>query len=130
MKLFLDANILIDFINNRNNTRDDLATTFTEIGHNNIYISALSIHIAYYILKIKRGSFEHETVSKLIKLLNIVSLDIGIIQESLKIGFNDFEDALQFFSAKKYCDTIITRDVKGFKNLKAITKSDIRLISN
>ncbi|MCK9368876.1 PIN domain nuclease [Candidatus Dojkabacteria bacterium] len=129
MKLFLDANIIIDYLTNRNGTMMDLISTFDSIGSGNLYISALSIHITNYILKIKFKSELHELMKHFLTIVEIIPLGKDIVLESTNNPFKDFEDSLQFFSASKYCDTILTRNPKDFKYLKEISKSDIRIIS-
>ena len=57
----------------------------------------------------------------LLKTTAVLNTDESIINKAIHIGFNDFEDGVQFVSAKSNSkiNLIVTRDKKGFK------KSDI-----
>ena len=87
-----------------------------------IPISIINIH---YII---RKSFDREGVIEELRTIqkenNLVSVDEEIIENSLDSKFKDFEDAVQYFCAKKIdTELIITDNIKDFK------LSDIRVIS-
>ena len=47
----------------------------------------------------------------------MLNVDDQIIQLALESGFNDFEDAIQYFTAKlNDIDCVITRNVNDYKN--------------
>jgi len=57
-------------------------------------------------------------------LTSISSVDQTIIDQGLKIDPFDFEDAVQYFSAKEAeCEVIISRDKKGFKQFDMLCQT-------
>ncbi len=118
--IFLDTNILIDFFADRKPFSIEAAKLFNYSFKKkiSIYISAVSYNNIYYIL---RQSFSHLKAIKMLSELNewtdIIDVSKEVIRKSLKSGFKDFEDAIQYNCAKSYTkiDFIVTRDTKDFK---------------
>lgn len=130
-KVFLDTNVFIDILSKRSTsilTKDELSYL---IDNYQIYISALTVHITYYVGKIKPGSDKHESMKKLLKLTNIIPLSEDIINLSINNFHTDFEDTLQYYSAlDSSCDYILTRDKKDFPKIKKSIPSKIQVISS
>ena len=84
--------------------------------------SIINIH---YII---RKSFNREGIREELRIIqqenNLVSVDEEIIENSLDSKFKDFEDAIQYFCAKKINAELIITD-----NIKDFILSDIRVIS-
>lgn len=101
-RIFLDANIFIDLIEERG------TISFDKLHGNELYISPLSLHILLYIAKIKLPSSK---ISKLIKLFVIIPLDEAISYKAVEGPLADFEDNLQLHSAAaSECDYFLTND--------------------
>jgi predicted nucleic acid-binding protein len=69
---------------------------------------------------VQRKLVGHEISIKFLKnlrsLLTVLNVDDLIIQKALDSEFNDFEDAIQYFTAvENGMDCIITRNVKDYK---------------
>lgn len=121
--LFLDTNILIDVLANRQPFAESAAKLFdlAEKGKVTLLISALSYSNIYYIIK------KHCTHKELISLLRDLdslteTLDVTkeIISKSLSSEFKDFEDSIQYYTAlsNKKVSVIVTRNVKDYKGSK------------
>lgn len=118
--IFLDTNVIIDFLANRLPFSLDAAEIFNASlsGHAKIYVSAVSYNNIYYIL---RQSLSHkETIKNLAELsemTEIVDVTNTIIKKSLVSEFKDFEDAIQYNCALMISkiDFIVTRNTKDFK---------------
>jgi len=118
--LFLDTNVIIDFLADRKPFSDKAALNFDQAlaGKLKIYISAVSYNNIYYIL---RQSFSNNETIKLLNQLNemteIADVTKAIIKQALRSDFKDFEDAIQYFCALSLSklDLIVTRDTKDFK---------------
>lgn len=118
MKIFLDANVIIDIISQRNKYGKIYQEALYSAGPDSIYMSTLSIHIAYYVLRIKKGSLLDKNILALAEIINLVSLDRVLALDSIDCYLNDFEDAIQYFSAvNSGCKYIVTRDEKDFMKL-------------
>ncbi len=126
-RIFLDANILIDLISKRA-TISEIIKLSGEIQKGIVYTSALSIHIAVYILKIKPNTMQMNAIHKLSQKLNIIPLSNVPIQLAFDTGYKDYEDMLQYFSAIDFCDTIITKDIKDFENIQKLYPSKIKIM--
>lgn len=129
-KIFLDANILIDLITGRETGFKHSDELLKRFPTKNLYISALTVHIVFYLLKLRYGDKGYQRVVNIIESLNVLPLDGVIVRKASQIDFKDFEDKLQYFSALKECDYIITRDEKDFRKLKEIVPSNIKIISS
>ena len=118
--IFLDTNVLIDFLADRKPFSLEAAKLFNYSFKKKviIYVAAVSYNNIYYIL---RQSCTH---SETIKILNELqewteAIDVSkdVIRKALKSEFKDFEDAIQYNCAKTLSkiDCIVTRDTKDFK---------------
>lgn len=120
MKVFLDTNVMLDFLGERNIffKPAESIVNLVELGRLSICVSALSFATCNYFLGKEFGlSIAKEKISKFKIISEIIALDEVIIEKSLTSNFSDFEDGLQYFSAlKANCDYIITRNSKDFKN--------------
>ncbi|MCR4560208.1 MAG: PIN domain-containing protein [Bacteroidales bacterium] len=127
MKVFLDTNIVIDFLGQREGFYQKAAKvlSFLQQEKYKIICSSLTFSTAYYICK--RGRTHQETINLLscfAKLCSISVVDQKIIKSALDSNFKDFEDSIQYFSAKNAkADVIISRDKKGFENSKILVKT-------
>ncbi len=120
MVLFIDTNVLIDFLADRQPFSVSAGKLFTLSLNKKIkiFISAISYNNIYYILK------QHTTHKETIKLLTqlsemteVIDLSDKLLANALKSEFKDFEDAIQYYSAlsNTSIDKIITRNTKDFK---------------
>ena len=118
--IFLDTNVLIDFLADRKPFSLEAAKIFNYSFKKKvtIYVAAVSYNNIYYIL---RQSCTH---SETIKILNELqewteAIDVSkdVIRKAIKSEFKDFEDAIQYNCAKTLnkIDCIVTRDTKDFK---------------
>ena len=118
--IFLDTNVIIDFLADRRPFSLTAAEIFNASlsGKVKIFISAVSYNNIYYIL---RQSLSHSETLKLLEELSemteIVDVTKTIIKKSLKSEFKDFEDAIQYNCALTISkiDFIVTRNSKDFK---------------
>lgn len=67
----------------------------------------------------------------IISFINIVDVNKSIVEQALKSEFNDFEDAVQNFSAKKAgCSLIITRNKKDYNSSTLQILTPIQFLEN
>lgn len=119
-KIFLDTNIVIDFLGERNGFYDLSARILTLADKKKIkvYTSPTSIANCYYILSRNENSkIVLEKIRKFKLLCGISIMNDEVIEKAINSDFKDFEDSMQYFSAlETNCDVIITRNEKDFKN--------------
>lgn len=126
--IYLDTNIIIDIFAARA-PHDLAAIELYRLAKENkikIYISAESYTTIYYLLRINKITHNKCLLifQDLLKTTSVIATDENIINKAINIGFDDFEDGVQFISAKtnSKISLIVTRDKKGFK------KSDIPVV--
>jgi len=127
MRLFLDTNVMLDFLGERDPFYVSAAkiATLADKRSLQIIVSALSYAtISYFLTKYDGLEKTKDKLRKFKVISEICELDEVIIEKGLNSDFSDFEDSLQYFSAlRAECDIIITRNGKDFK------KSEIPVMS-
>ena len=92
-KVFLDTNVIIDFLADRSPYSDHAAILFQFAKENKIkmYVSAISFNNTYYIL---RKVTSHKKALDLLfgieEYIGIQETNRSIIGQSIKSSFNDF----------------------------------------
>ena len=118
-KLLIDTNIVIDLLAKREDFYREAQELFTLADEKNIslFISSLTLANTHYVLSKYLNT--RETRKVLIKfkvLVKVLPLEDKIMEWALSSDFNDFEDAIQYYTAlDNKLDIVITRDKKGFK---------------
>lgn len=118
-KVFLDTNVFIDYLATR---RDYLAAatiiSLSKEGYFRLLVSSLSFATASYILSAHHKKTNAEIVelfSKFVKMCDVTTVDSSVIDDAIASNFSDFEDAIQYQSAKREgADAIITRNSNDF----------------
>jgi predicted nucleic acid-binding protein len=130
MKLFIDANVVLDLILKRQPFFDIIAEILT-VAENKNYTLCLSsvtfVNVNYIASKFTDKKNVLESLKKLRILFDVLSVSETEIDKALYSNFNDFEDAVQHYCALiNNCDYIITRDSKDFKNseIPALTPTE------
>jgi predicted nucleic acid-binding protein len=119
MKAFIDTNVMLDFLGERDPFYLSAAkiATLADKGKIEIVVSALSYAtVSYFLAKFEGLEMTKEKLRKFKIISKICELDEKIIEKGLNSDFSDYEDSLQYFSAlRQDCDILITRNVKDFK---------------
>ena len=120
--VFIDTNVLIDFMAKRAPLYSETACLF-ELSYQQkiqLTLSSLSIVNAHYVLKkfvsdqIIREKLHHICSSNVCK---VIPLTQDVISKALLSPFKDFEDAVQYLSALAVnSDFIVTNNEKDFKS--------------
>lgn len=118
-KIFLDTNIIIDILGNRQPYSVPAANllNLSSDGQASFYATALTYANALYVLRKDLGT---ENATRYLRALNAIVEIAPTTQEEVRKAFlslnPDFEDAIQYFSAVTVgADVIITRNQKHFK---------------
>ena len=119
MKLFLDTNIIIDFLTARKPFGRDAKQLFllSKTGAFELMVSDVTIfNTAFSLHKLQYTKAEiFDYLTALLPLLTITTMGRSVIERSLQKLGKDFEDDAQFFSAvDASADFIITRNKKDF----------------
>lgn len=118
MKLFLDTNVVVDAVKFREPYVQAIVSIFQmgQAGIHQLVISDLTFANVAYLSKKGLSLIEwYGLLCELRSNVQIVPIRETCIDAALKLRSKDFEDALQYFSAKEAgADCIITRNKKDF----------------
>ena len=128
-KIYLDTNIFIEILLDRDIENISIEKITPYLESSKVYMSVLSVHITYYILKIKNNTVMNKRALDFIDTINLIPLSNIIVGISLRTFSKDLEDTLQYYSAlDQNCDYILTRNTKDFNKLKKQIPSDIQIV--
>ena len=129
-KIFLDTNVVLDFILKRDGFAEDAAMIF-DLGERKklkLTLSSLSVNnIDYIVSKIESKKKSRQIIIKLLSLVEILTVNETTIKKAAMSEFKDFEDAIQNFCAEdEGLNHIITRNLKDYKksNLSVLTPKE------
>ena len=120
MKIFLDTNVVLDYLTGREPFADD-AEAVIEIctaEENEAVITTLSAcNIVYVLQKAIGKALAEQRLKELLTLVGLVGVDADSVTSSFDLPHSDFEDAVQSAEARAWgADVIVTRDPHGFAN--------------
>ena len=130
IQVFLDTNVIIDYLGNRTGFYDDAAVIMSLAINQKIELNAaaMSFATASYILSKNNNNDRIKTlIADFCKICRVVSTDEECVNYATLSDFEDFEDAMQYKCAQKAkADYIVTRNIKDFKtaNIKVRTPED------
>ena len=134
-RVFLDTNVLLDILLEREAWMDDalLVLSLADRGEIEVYCSALSVATASYLME--RAKMPHDVMidklDVLCRICGLTRLDSLVVQQALHSSFDDFEDALQYFSARTiHADVILTRNEKDFEASKIPIQTAAEFLSS
>lgn len=119
MKVFLDTNVVVDFSAEREPFYKDAADIIDMAyrKETSLIISSLTVvNMAYVMRKVKTREIIEEKIKQLMALCIVSPINKQAITDAIASHPSDFEDAVQYFSARQAgADLIITRDAGGFQ---------------
>jgi len=118
--IFIDTDVIIDFLIDREPHSREAAIIFTLIEQKKLrgYVSSLTFSNLYYVLrKIESHKKVIAKLDSISRLLTILRVDQQIIKYVIASGFPDFEDNIQYNCALGYkkIAVLITRNIKDYK---------------
>ncbi|MBT8387368.1 MAG: PIN domain-containing protein [Ignavibacteria bacterium] len=122
IKIFVDSDIILDLLAQREPYFEHAAKLFTLIDQQKVeaYTSSLVFANLHYLLKkLTSNSTALKNLRKLKTLINILPVDERVIEQSLNSEFGDFEDAIQYFTAvNNGINLLLTRNKVDYKKSK------------
>ncbi|WP_323756301.1 PIN domain-containing protein [Roseivirga sp.] len=118
-RVFIDTNVMLDFLGERNPFYEPIAkvATLAEKEKLTLVVSPISFAtVNYFISKFEDYKVAREKLRKFKVICEVSSIDGQTVEKALNSSFKDFEDALQYFCAtESECQMILTRNGKDFK---------------
>ncbi len=120
MRILFDTNIILDVLLNRKEFVEISANLVGMVENKNIdgYLCATTITTLDYLISkaINRKQAKIE-IQKLLTLFNIADVNSIVLKLSINSEFNDFEDAVQYYSGEhSEVEGLVTRNTKDYKN--------------
>ena len=133
MKLLIDANILLDVLQNRENfvRASSMVWKLCETEQAKGYISALTFANLVYIMRKEMDAQRIEEVLHMLSLIfEFAELNDSDLFRAAALQWPDFEDAVQSVTAERiHADYIITRNVRDFSRSKVIAFTPDELLA-
>lgn len=129
MKVLLDTNIILDYMMKRVPFYEEACLVLLKIMEGNFtpYISAHSVTNMFYILRKADPVEVKERIQALLTRFHISAVSESTVTSALalKESWKDFEDAVQYVSAKETCiPLLITRNKKDYAYAEGIEVFD------
>lgn len=118
MRVFVDTNILIDFVCNRQGFSEAAERLFAYgcVGKVKLMTSALSYVTVMYVARKYGYQKVKESLLSVSKFVEVLDLSATIVIGALSSDWVDYEDATQNRTAvEAMADCIVTRNKKDFK---------------
>ena len=133
MKLLIDANILLDVLQNREPhvRASSVIWKLCETEKAKGYVSALTFANLVYIMRRELDPKKIEdTLQALSLIFEFADFSTSDLSRAAELNWNDFEDAVQSVTAERlHADYIITRNVRDFVRSKVIAFTPTELIT-
>lgn len=126
-KVFADTDVCIDLLSNRKpfNAAAEKLFSLADIGKIEVYVSSLSFANIDYVLRSQySGHDSRQIIAKFKTLVSVLPVDSKTIDLAIASDFNDFEEAIQYYSAIENGITVlVTRNIRDYKNatIKVVT---------
>ncbi len=117
-RVFLDTNVVIDLLDKREPFWKDVAALFTMAynGQVELYISSLTYATVSYLLRKHGKEGTRALLGNLRELSKVTAVGETEVDLAMASAFDDYEDALQYFSAANAkVEAIVTRNKKDFQ---------------
>jgi len=132
-KVFLDTNVLLDFLLDREPFNNEIAEIIQESINETLQlcVSSVTITSANYIIGRSEGiNAANRKTAKILKLVVVETVGQSTVQKSSDSEFKDFEDGVQNFCAvEANHEIIVTRNVKDFKQSELAIMTPTELIA-
>ena len=133
MKLLIDANIVLDVLQNREKFVEESSIIWKLCETEKVegYVSTLTFANLVYIMRKELDPEKiEEVLKKLMLIFKFVELNINDITHASELQWGDFEDAVQSVTAERiHADYIITRNVRDFRKSKIMAFTPAELIA-
>ncbi len=121
-KVFADTDVCIDLLANRKpfNAAAEKLFSLADNGKIEVCVSSLSFANIEYVLRSQySGHGSRQIIAKFKTLVRVLPVDSKTIDLAIASDFNDFEDAIQYYSAIENGITVlVTRNIRDYKNAK------------
>jgi predicted nucleic acid-binding protein len=116
--VFLDTNVVLDVLARRQPFYEHSAQVWAlaELGTVRGLVSAVSLTNVFYIVRKRTGRKAAMGMLRIMRnITNVVACDSSVVNQAIDADFEDFEDAVQYFSAAAAeADALVTRNTDHY----------------
>ena len=124
MRFLIDANIVLDVLQKREPYWKDSSVIWKLCETEQVegYISTLTFANLMYVMRRELDPAQiRDVLDKLRLIFRFADFTAADMEKAAEMGWDDFEDAIQAATAERImADSIITRNVRDFRNSKVI----------
>lgn len=130
MKALVDANVVLDTLLGRSPFDVEANHVWDAVNNSKFeaFVTSITVLNVHYVVKKFAGrTTAVDAVKEILKIFKVISVDRITLEAAQLLSITDYEDAVQHAAAEAIgIDTIITRDVKDFKDatLTILTPAD------
>lgn len=118
MRILIDTNVILDIFLDREPFVNDAGLIWKAHEEERLtaYVSAITpVNLFYIARKLQGREIATRAVHRLLATLPVTTVNQRVLESSLVLGFEDFEDAVQHASAEAHgLDAIVTRNIEDF----------------
>lgn len=118
-KILVDLNIILDFLNKRNNHQEaaDLINRCAKHELSGFMCAHEVTTLSYFLVKEDKDRIKaRTTITALMDIFTVIPVDEAVLRDSLLSPIADYEDAvIEVSSMKAGIDCIISRNIADFK---------------
>jgi predicted nucleic acid-binding protein len=133
-RIFVDSDVILDMLCKREPFYRYAAELFTlaDTGKISLFTTPLVFANLFYILRKSTGIEQAKNyLRKLRILINIVPMAGKMVDLALNSKFADFEDALQYYTAKQnHFDILLTRNIKDYRGKDILVQTPEEFIQS
>lgn len=133
MKLLIDANILLDVLQNREPyvQTSSVIWKLCETEQAKGYVSTLTFANLVYVMRKELDPKKIEEVLRALGLIfEFVDFSGSDLSRAAELNWSDFEDAIQSVTAERiHADYLITRNVRDFAKSKVVAFTPSELLA-
>ena len=119
IRVLFDLNIILDVLQQREPFYEISAQllAYAETGKINGFIAPHSPTTLFYLIEKNQSSAHAKvTITSLLQVLEVASIDQSTIEQALSLPYRDFEDAVQMMAAVQCkAEYLVTRNAKDFQ---------------
>lgn len=120
MRVLIDSDVYLDYVLQRTPFEQHANEIFELLAEEKFiaFVCAFTPTTVFYFTRKAKGiNGAYSAINDLLLTAHICSVDLAVLQTAERLGFSDYEDAVQCASAMaENLDAIVTRNLKDYKN--------------
>jgi predicted nucleic acid-binding protein len=129
-RVLLDVNVMLDVMLDRAPFAESASSVWSAVEEGRAvgFLSAHAVTTLHYLNAREAGArMASETTEALLSVFEVAPVDAAVINAALRLGWNDFEDAVTAAAARRArCEALVTRNPRDFKRspVRVLTPSE------